>query len=229
MRKIWNELVNLFYPNLCYVCRNPLVTGEKQICLSCLFDLPRTLFFIQEENPVRALLADRERVRYASAFLHFVKGGSTQQLIHAMKYYGKKELGYQLGRQAALELQAAQSPLCDIDLIIPVPLHLRKKRKRGYNQSEQIAQGIASVWKKPINSTVLTRIKETKTQTNRQIYDRWLNVKETFVVSNSAPLDGLHVLLVDDVITSGATIGACVDVLSEIDELQISVLALSAV
>ena len=132
-----------------------------------------------------------------------------------------------LGRQIARELQADHSPICTVDLLIPVPLHPRKKRQRGYNQSEWIASGIRSIWDIPIDTQSLARTTHTSTQTRKAIYDRWLNVCSIFNVIHPESLKNKHILLIDDVITTGATISACAKALSGIPGIRISILALS--
>ncbi|NBH89360.1 ComF family protein [Parabacteroides distasonis] len=227
MPTIWNNLLNLFFPNLCKICKRPLVEGEEQICLKCLCDLPHTGYHQQANNPVEQLFIGKNRIEYATAYLRYEKGGKVQSLIHSLKYHDNKELGYLLGRQIARELQADHSPICTVDLLIPVPLHPRKKRQRGYNQSEWIASGIRSVWDIPIDTQSLARTTHTNTQTHKAIYDRWLNVCSIFNVIYPESLKNKHILLIDDVITTGATISACAKALSGIPGIRISILALS--
>lgn len=228
MKRIWNDLLNLLFPNTCCLCKKLLIEGETQICVGCLCHLPHTEYHLcPEDNPVLHLVIDRETVRYAGAFLHYEKGGHVQQLIHALKYYGKKEMGYQLGKQAALELKENNNPMCRADLIIPVPLHKHKYRKRGYNQSEWIAKGMASVLDIPIRTTPLIRHGRTESQTRHKGYDRWLNVCDIFSVTHPEQVQGKHILLVDDVITSGSTAGACIDALAHIPDTTVSLFSLS--
>jgi len=227
MKAIWNDIVNLFFPNLCQLCKKPLIDGEGQICLHCLCNLPHVESWLQEDNPIIHLLADREQLKYAAAFLHYQKGGSVQRLIHLLKYYDNKELAYMLGRQAGRKLLLTDSLLCQSDYLIPVPLHPRKMRQRGYNQSEWIAMGLQSVLNIPLQTTSLLRGKKTDSQTDKMIYNRWLNVKDVFTVSDKEELEGKSILLVDDVITTGATLGACVDVLSEIPGIRVNIFVLS--
>lgn len=183
------------------------------------------------ENPVTGLLADREKLNNATAFLFYEKGGHVQELIHSVKYYGNKELGYLLGKQAADELSRnnQDNPFQSVDLIIPIPLHRRKQRKRGYNQSEWIARGMAAVLAVPVDTQSTERLVATESQTGKTGYNRWLNVKDIFVVTQPEALQGKHILLVDDVITTGATAGACIDALSEIPDIRISFFSLSVV
>lgn len=230
MPKIWNDLLNLFFPNLCRLCKKPLIDGEDQLCLFCLYNLPYTRFVAEDANPIIDLLADRERLKYASSFLYYQKDGPVQKLIHSLKYYDNKELAYLLGRLAARELLTANSRLCKVDCIMPVPLHPRKKRKRGYNQSEWIAKGIHSVLNIPIDTSSLIRTYQTETQTRKTIYNRWLNVKDIFALAvEPSVLEGKHILIIDDVITTGSTIGACVDALSVVENVEISLFSLSVV
>lgn len=227
MPTIWNNLLNLFFPNLCKVCEKPLIEGEEQICLGCLCDLPHTGYHKQANNPVEQLFIGKTPIEHATAYLHYEKGGKVQSLIHSLKYHDNKELGYLLGRQVARELLAAGSPICEADLLLPVPLHPRKKRKRGYNQSEWIAAGIRSVLNIPIDTDSLSRTAYTSTQTRKAIYDRWQNVCSIFKANQTESLKNKHILLVDDVITTGATISACIQALSDIPGIRISILALS--
>ena len=121
MPTTWNNLLNLFFPNLCKICKRPLVEGEEQICLKCLCDLPHTGYHQLVNNPVEQLFIGQNRIEYATAYLRYEKGGKVQSLIHSLKYHDNKELGYLLGRQIARELQADHSPICTVDLLIPFP------------------------------------------------------------------------------------------------------------
>lgn len=226
MKNILNDLLSLFFPRLCMICETPLTDGEECICLRCVCDLPRTGYNFLEENPTTYLFAGKAPVCHAAAFLHFEKGGNVQKLIHALKYHGNHEIGFHLGRLAALYYRDAimSDPP---DLLLPVPLHPKKQRKRGYNQSEWIAKGISSVLGIPINTTGLRRVRETDTQTSRQTYERWQNVQGIFATTDRDTPEGRHILLVDDVVTSGSTIGACAETLLAIPGVRVSVLALA--
>ncbi len=228
MRTLWNNLLDLFFPDSCRICGTPLVEGEEQLCLKCLCDLPQTNYHTVENNPVEQLFLGKNRIERATAYLRFEKGGSVQKLIHSLKYHGNKELGYLLGRQMAKRLNADQSPICNVDILLPVPLHPRKKRKRGYNQSEWIAKGFGSVLDIPIDTESLSRVTQTDTQTQKGVYERWRNVCSIFKVERPEALRGKHVLLIDDVITTGATLSACTEALSDIPDIKISVLAIAS-
>ena len=226
MRKIFNDLLHLFFPKLCMLCQTPLVGGEEHICLKCLCDLPRTGHNFLEENPATYLFGGKVPVYHAAAFQHYEKGGHVQQLIHSLKYHDNREIGFRLGRMAGLRYQKAI--LSDRpDLLLPVPLHPKKRKQRGYNQSEWIARGLNTLLKLPIDTTSLRRTKETETQTHKQTYDRWLNMQNIFSVVDREVLAGKHILLIDDVITTGSTIGACAEALLTIPGVRVSVLAIA--
>jgi ComF family protein len=226
MRAIGSDLLNLFFPRLCPLCKEPLTEDEEQICLKCLCDLPYTSFHHQADNPVAMLFAGKIPFMDATAFLHYEKGSKVQRLVHTFKYYGNKKLAYQLGRQASITLQS-QAAYSSIDFLIPVPLHPKKERERGYNQSEWICRGVASVLPVPIHLTAVQRRSQTQTQTNRALYERWLNVQNVFVLNDTKNLEGRRVLLVDDVVTSGSTLLACAEALLAVPGIRISILALA--
>ena len=178
-RMILNDLLNLFYPRLCLLCQRSLMEGEEHICLHCSNHLPYTHFTDMETNPVCLLLQGKTSFVAATALLHFTKGGSGQKLIHSLKYHGNKKLGYELGRMAATTYR--ETGLFDtVDLLLPVPLHPKRMRQRGYNQSEWIARGIRSVTGIAVDTSSLSRIKKTESQTRKQIFERSENVENIF-------------------------------------------------
>ncbi|MDL2265042.1 ComF family protein [Parabacteroides sp. OttesenSCG-928-G21] len=230
MKTYWNDFLNLFFPNLCKLCKIPLIEGEKHICIACLIDLPRTGF--SEEYgvlPALQLAVPRESIGRTVAFLVYEKGGKVQHLVHSFKYYGNTKLAFGLGRQAAVEWLNAETDFPEIDVIIPIPLYKWRQRKRGYNQSEWIAKGINSVLNKELNTTAVQRLHHMESQTHKIFFERWLNVKDKFAVTDEALLEKKHILLVDDVITSGATMNACLEVVKNIPGIKISIFSLSIV
>ena len=227
MKQLWNDIVNLFYPRLCILCSRPLIKGEEQICLHCLARLPYIRY--ESQQRVDSWFAGKSEIQYARAYLHYEKGSSVQRLIHDLKYHGNKELAYLLGRWAFLRLQAEQSPLCQAEILLPIPLHPKKKRQRGYNQAEWIAKGIASVLSIPIDTTSVVRQVKTDTQTRRHIYERWTNMEEVFTLISDDALKGKRVLLVDDVLTTGATFNSCASVVDGIAEIRLMAFALAQV
>ncbi|WP_106829482.1 ComF family protein [Parabacteroides pacaensis] len=223
---IWNDLLNLFFPKLCLLCKTPLVEGEEHICLHCLYQLPLTHYEKTDNNPTEQLFTGKIPIKRANSFLRYEKGSNVQKLIHSLKYKDNKELGYYLGKLAALKIQ--QSGIYkSVNLLVPVPLHPRKKRKRGYNQAEWIAKGIASILKIPVNADNLKRVHSTKTQTRKSVYERWTNVQNIFKVEQPEIFENQHVLLVDDVITSGSTMGACAQAIINNSITDISIFSLS--
>lgn len=164
-------------------------------------------------------------IEKAAAFSFYNKGSRIRSLIHNLKYKGIQEIGYELGRLYALSLKSSAF-LSDIDLIIPVPLHPSKKRIRGFNQSDLISAGIADVTGLPVYMESLVRIIGSSTQTKRSRYDRWTNVEGIFKVTDPAIIMGKHVMLVDDVITTGSTIESCASELLKINGVRVSVIAI---
>jgi len=218
-----NDLVNLFFPKRCLCCGRLLTTGEKQICLHCFCDLPFTRYHLIPENPIEQLFAGKIRFEHASSCLHFEKDNRTQRMIHALKYHGNRQIGFWLGQVAAQQLAEADSPLCKVDRIIPVPLHRRRQFLRGYNQAEIIAQGMQSELHIPLDTTHLFRKVSNRTQTQLEQQERWLNVKDIFGVKHPEELRNQHLLLVDDVVTTGATLLSCAETLaSSVEGLRIS-------
>jgi ComF family protein len=222
------NLLELFYPRRCLLCSQLLAEEEQQMCLHCFCDLPRTCYYRRTEHPMQRIYAGIPQIQDMNAFLFFERDGKSQTLIHSLKYYGNKRLAEKLGRMASLEMKPA-GVFSGIDVLIPVPLHPKKERKRGYNQSEWIARGMASVYQRPVDRQVLFRRVATDTQTRRSRYERHLNVEKIFDVKETHTLAGKHVLLIDDVITTGATSIACIEALTAIPDIRISVFALTVI
>lgn len=226
MTTIWNDLLDLFYPRLCLLCKKMLLAEERQLCLHCLCDLPRTYYHRRDDHPLLPLFAGISSLQHLTAFLFYEEGGRVQSLIHSFKYRGNKRLAERLGRMAARELQA-DGFFCNIDVCVPVPLHRRRQRRRGYNQAEWIARGLATVYHCPVDTQTLVRAVDTETQTHKSAYERRMNVAEAFCLSRPERLANKHVLLVDDVLTTGATLLSCIDCLMRIPRISISVFTLA--
>ncbi|MBP8959455.1 MAG: ComF family protein [Bacteroidales bacterium] len=222
-----DDFLSLLFPRICYGCGEHLLRNEKLICTNCYVSIPRTDFHLREDNPVSRLFWGRCKIEKAAAFSYYTKGSRIRNIIHAIKYDGVRELGEEMGKIYG-EVLSENGFFEGIDILIPVPLHPARQRKRGFNQSELICNGISKVTEIPINTSVLKRISFSGTQTSRSRYDRWLNVGGIFGINDaeSLSLKGKHILLVDDVITTGSTVESCVDELLKIEDSRVSVIAL---
>jgi ComF family protein len=223
---LWDDFISLLFPRLCYACGNQLMRNESLICTECFVVIPRTNYHFVEDNPVAQLFWGRCMIEKAAAFSYYNKGSRIRKLIHNLKYKGIREIGYELGRIYGLSLKESGFTN-DIDMIIPVPLHPMKERIRGFNQSETISMGIADVTRLPVDIKSLARILVSATQTKRSRYERWTNVEGIFQVIDSKTIMGKHVLLVDDVITTGSTIESCTNELLKVEGVKVSVVALA--
>ena len=221
-----NDFISLIFPRICAACGNSLWKNEEGLCRLCEYHLPKTNFHHDLENPVTRLFQGRVRIETGAAFLYFNKGGKVQHLVHQLKYKGRKDIGILLGAQYGQLLKFA--PLFNsTDAIVPVPLHPKKHKQRGYNQSEQFAIGLAGSMNIPVNMHLLSRTKATETQTRKSRFSRYQNVKEIFTVTSPQEWMGKHLLLVDDVITTGATLESCIQALTAIPDVRISVACLA--
>jgi len=218
----WDDFISLLFPRLCYGCGNHLFRNESLICTECFVMIPRTNYHLEPDNPVAQLFWGRCRIEKAAAFSYYTRDSRIRKLIHQLKYKGAREIGAELGRIYAVSLMSSKF-LDDIDIIIPVPLHPSRVRQRGFNQSDEISQGISSVSGLPVDTATLVRKTVTQTQTRKSRYDRWTNVSDIFYVTCEDKLKGRHVLLVDDVITTGSTIEACADEILKTEETKVSV------
>lgn len=219
------DFVALFYPKYCDVCGKVLIEGEQFLCTHCIANLPKTNFHQYKDNPVEMIFAGRIPIFRATAFCSFRKGNSMQTIIHQLKYKGNKEIGIYLGNLFGASL-LEDPDFNSIDIIIPIPLHKQKEKKRGYNQSEYIAKGISQAMVKQMNTYSLTRIINTSTQTRKTRYNRWENVSSIFQLNNEQELANNHILLVDDIITTGSTIEAASQLLISLPNTKVSIACL---
>lgn len=221
-----SDLLGLLFPNLCNACGASLFYGEKLICTKCLFDLPFTDYHLYQENKVMKQLWGRVPLNAAMALLYFRKGAKAQRLIHSLKYNGKTDVGILLGSMIGERLKLS-SLYSDIDFIVPVPLHHQKLRSRGYNQSSFIAEGIAQTINIPFKEEILIRTVSTESQTKKNRFSRYENMKAVFKVPVTDQITGKHILLVDDVVTTGATLESCANTLLENGALKVSIAAIA--
>ncbi len=220
-------IVNLFYPRLCVLCNGNLLIAEKHICTACQLDLPLTNFHLEKENPLEKIFWGRTQLNRAFAFVYFKKGGSVQRMLHQLKYKGNTELAEYLGLLYGNHLKETIAKE-KIEAVMAIPLHKSKLRKRGYNQSELFANGLAEAMKIENLSNSIIRNKATETQTKKSRFDRWQNVESIFSVTQLELLKNKHILLVDDVITTGSTIEACANELLQIEGCKVSVASMAA-
>lgn len=217
---------DLLYPNLCLICNDTLTKTENQICIKCVNEIPKTNYHLLRNNPIEKRFWGKVPVFRATSFFHFQKGSPFQKLLHSLKYRGNQNIGVEIAKFAAVEL--LDSPdFQTIDVIVPVPLHPFKLHKRGYNQSECLARGMAMILDKPVEINVLSRLKDTSTQTKKTVFERYINTDGIFDVSDTDKLSGKHILLIDDVLTTGSTLEACITALLKISNVKISVFTLA--
>lgn len=223
---LWDDFLSLLFPRLCPGCGCHLLRNENVICTECYVLMPRTNFHLDGDNPVSMLFWGRCRLEKAAAFSFYSRGSRIRNMIHDLKYRGNTAVGTELGRIYGLAL--LRSGFLDgIDLIVPVPLHPSKKRLRGFNQSELIAGGISEASGIPVSTGILRRTSASATQTKKTRYERWTNVEGIFALPAEGLSEGKHLLLVDDVITTGATIEACAATLLKNGDIKVSAVALA--
>ena len=227
MKSILTDFLSLIYPELCYACGNGLVNQEKCICTFCKYQLPKTNHHKYWDNPISKLFWGRVNIHSAAAYYHFEKGSKVQELIHQLKYRGHEDIGSVLGKSFGQDLRQSEM-YKGIDVVIPVPLHPKRLKQRGYNQSESFARGLAEGIGAECVTDKLCRIVHTSTQTFRSRFDRWANMNSVFGIRSPDYFDGAHVLLADDVITTGSTLEACAEVLHMVPNVKISIAAIAS-
>jgi ComF family protein len=215
----------LIFPQYCAACGQALYRNENILCMSCYAELPRTGFHNDPENEVAQMFWGRISVKQVTSFMYFAKGSRFQNILHELKYNGQKKIGTTMGRMFGSELK--NTPFSTADMIIPVPLHPSKLKTRGYNQSELIASGIGEILRLPLETGLITRVMDTSSQTHKSRYERWENVRHIFHCEAPEALRNKHVMLVDDVITTGATLEACASCLVPIEGINLSLVSLA--
>ncbi len=220
------DFVSLIFPELCQACAKSLYRNEELICADCLYHLPYTDFHLQPDNAVAQQFWGRVPLEAAAAMLYFSKASRVQNLMHQLKYKNKPEVGVYLGKLTGKRL-LENKIFSSADAIIPVPLHKQKLLKRGYNQSLSFAEGLAEKLSIPVSVDNLIRTTGTESQTKKSRTSRYENMKDVFSVKNPAHLNGKHILLVDDIITTGATLEACCNVLQKVSNVKISIAAIA--
>lgn len=228
LQELGHGLIHLLYPRLCEGCSKPLHGAEEVLCIGCAQELPETNYHHIPDNETALRFAGRIPFVRATSLAYFTNEGLLQHLLHGLKYRGRKETGTYLGKRLGEGLKNA-GWAGDIDMIVPVPLHKTRKNERGYNQSALIAQGMSTALHIPTNDDALLRVRKTETQTHKTRAERVENMKDTFCLKEEGTLKNKHILLCDDVLTTGATLEACALALMKEEHIRISIATIGIV
>jgi ComF family protein len=224
--RLLRNVGGLFLPDLCPGCDRPLLRHELGLCKRCQDDLPLTRALDDPRNSVASLFLGRVRLENAAALMRFDRGGKVQRILHRLKYQGDTNAGMALGRLLGTALEESER-FRTVDTVMAVPLHASKERVRGYNQAQVIVDGLVEVFPLRTVRKELLRVVKTPTQTHKGRVERWRNVKEAFHLAHPEVLTGAHLLLVDDVVTTGATLEGCARALETVPGIRLSVLAVA--
>lgn len=213
---------SLFFPRNCTGCGKVLLLKENLICLPCIGKLPLTNSHLEKDNLVERIFWGRITIEKACSFVYFKQDGIVQNIMHHFKYKGKKDIGNVFGALFANELIDSEF-ISSIDLIVPVPIHAKKRAIRGYNQSDHIAEGLSKGLNIPWNGKVVKKVIDTESQTKKKRYERWKNVEKVFKVLDPEFIQGKHILLIDDVLTTGSTLEACGNSILKVTGTKVSI------
>lgn len=222
--EIPSALLHLFFPHICTGCGSDLLPPTSQLCMRCMAAMPGTRFELFPGNPVEKIFMGRLPLAAATAQFYFTKESLVQRLIHELKYRSNKEIGHQLG--TIMGEQLLRSGRFGVDGLVPLPLFPARERKRGYNQARLLCEGISGVLKSDIMDHLIIRPSHTQTQTKKGRIERWLNMDGKFVLTDPGLAKNKHLLLIDDVITTGATLESCGNELLQAENVRLSIAAL---
>mgnify|MGYP003583425081 FL=1 len=220
--KLLSAMGQIIFPNPCAGCGIQLGDAPFPVCYNCMKNLPETNNMGHLYNETYKIFEGRLNLQFASSYLFYNRQSLAQQLIHALKYKNRKDIGLFLGKQMGIGIRKHKM-LESVDALVPLPLHDKKLNKRGYNQSTVLAEGITSIINKPILNNAIIRKVYNTTQTTKSRIGRWLNVEHIFDIKNSKELENKHLLIIDDVVTTGATIEAFGQHLEKLPNTKISV------
>lgn len=226
MVNILNNIISVFIPAVCAGCKRKLSVSDQILCVTCRHELPITNFHLEKENSVKRLFSGRASIRNANSFLLFHKKGIVQQIIHQLKYKGQQQIGAFFGNWYGLILKK-DAVFKDVDVVIPVPLHKKRLKQRGYNQVTTFSKALATKLDLKFDENSFARTKNTSRQVFRSRGDRWQRLQNAFTVIDEENLKGKHILLVDDVITTGATLEACANILLKMPGTTVSIVTLA--
>ena len=224
-KEIKESLLQLVFPHICAGCGSDLLNEESQLCIRCLTALPETNFNLHANNPMEKIFWGRLPLASATAQFYFTKESLIQHLMHQLKYKGNKELGLQLGRLMGSGFKETNR-FNGIDALIPLPLYPKKEKRRGFNQATILCDGISEILNIPVFKNTIIRTQHTDTQTKKGRMERWQNIEGKFELLNPASIENKHILLVDDVVTTGATLEACGSILMQAENLMLSIATL---
>lgn len=226
--QLLKDFISLFFPHCCKICQTPLFELERVLCTKCIATLPYTQFWRHHDNPVAQKFWGHSTIEEACSLLYFRKGDHSRKLIHALKYNNQPEIGEKLGILLGSRIKKSEL-YKSIDTVIPVPLHAKRLKQRGYNQSQMIAQGIAKSMNIALDADSVIRSLSISTQTKKNRLDRFGNVRSIFTVVAPEKLEGRNILLVDDVITTGATIESCAAEILSATQCKVSIASIGSV
>ncbi len=224
VKEIKDALIHFLFPHVCSGCGTDIIDESSVLCIRCMESMPETNFERYPANPVEKIFWGRLPLQLATAQFYFTKESLMQHLMHQFKYRGNKDLGLQLGK--IMGEQIKRSGRFEVDALIPLPLFPAKERKRGFNQATVLCEGISDILRIPVLDRIVTRPQHTETQTRKGRIERWKNMEGKFIVTDPTRLHNKHLLLVDDVITTGATLEACGNEILKVADAQLSVATL---